>query len=202
MIDCLTRLVEPETAGSPMGGLKWTRRSLAKLSKALSEVGIHVSPNTVGKWLKNLGYSLRVNRKCLSSTASPWRDEQFTQIAALREHCRASGIPIISVDTKKKELIGRFANAGAVWCRRPPLVNDHDFRSQAKGRAVPYGIYDLQANRGTVLIGDSSDTPAFAVDCIVRWFDTEGRRRYPDADHLVILADCGGSNSCRSLAWK
>ena len=104
--------------------------------------------------------------------------------------------------TKKKELVGLFRNAGSTWSREPQPVNDHDFRSQAEGLAVPYGIYDLHANRGTVFVGDSKDTPAFAVDCIEQWFRTEGRERYPDADRLVILADCGGSNSYRAYAWK
>ena len=185
-----------------MGGLLWTYRSLAKLADELSKSGVKVSPATVGKWLKARGYSLRVNRKTLSRPAPPGRDEQFQRIAALREQCRADGIPVISVDTKKRELVGLFRNAGSTWRCEPQDVNDHDFRSQAKGLAVPYGIYDLQANRGTVFVGDSKDTPAFAVDCIEHWFRTEGRERYPDADELVILADCGGSNGYRLYAWK
>ena len=202
MIEQLLQLVQLETAGDPMGGLLWTRRSLSKLSAALKEYGIKACPTTVGKWLRSRNYSPRVNWKCLSRSASAGRDEQFHKISALIEDCRAKGIGVISVDTKKKELIGQFANAGAVWCKTPTRVNDHDFRSQAKGRAVPYGIYDLQANCGTVFVGDSSDTPAFAVDCITNWFETKGRKLYPGADRLVILADCGGSNSNRARAWK
>ena len=185
-----------------MGGLKWTYRSLAKLAAELSRSGVKVSPATVGKWLKARGYSLRVNRKCLSRPAPPGRDEQFRRIAALRDTCQADSIPLISVDTKKKELVGLFKNAGATWDRTPQQVKDHDFRSEAEGLAVPYGIYDLQANRGTVFVGDSKDTPAFAVDCVTDWFLSEGRQRYPDAERLVILADCGGSNGYRPRAWK
>ena len=185
-----------------MGGLLWTRRSLSKLAQILSETGITVSPMTIRKWLRSLGYTPRVNRKCISRTVPSGRDEQFMHISDLREHCYANGIPVISVDTKKKELIGLFANPGAVWCRVAKQVNDHDFRSQAEGRAVPYGIYDLQANHGIVCVGDSADTPTFAVDCITYWYNTVGRKRYPNADRLVILADCGGSNSNRARAWK
>ncbi len=202
MIETLLQLVRPETAGDPMGGLLWTYRSLAKLAAELSRCGSSVSPATIGKWLKSLGYSLHVNRKSLSRPSPPGRDDQFRRIAALREHCRDKGIPILSVDTKKKELIGRFGNPGATWGTAPEQVNDHDFRSQAKGLAVPYGIYDLHANRGTVFVGDSKDTPAFAVDCLEHWCRTEGRQRYPDSDRIVILADCGGSNGYRCRAWK
>ena len=202
MIGELLRLVANETAGDPMGGLLWTYRSLAKLAAALSLSGVKVSPATVGKWLKSRGYSLRVNRKCLSRAAPPGRDEQFGRITALRTSCRAAGTPVISVDTKKKELVGLFRNAGATWSRAPQEVKDHDFRSEAEGLAVPYGIYDLHANRGTVFVGDSRDTPAFAVDCIEHWFRSDGLQRYPHAGRLVILADCGGSNGYRLHAWK
>ncbi len=202
MIEQLLRLLRTETAGDPMGGLLWTYRSLAKLAAELSRCGSSVSPATVGKWLKSLGYSLHVNRKSLSAASPPGRDDQFQRIAALRQHCRDKGIPILSVDTKKKELVGRFRNAGATWGTSPEEVNDHDFRSQAKGLAVPYGLYDLLANRGTVFVGDSKDTPAFAVDCLEHWCRTEGLERYPDSDRIVILADCGGSNGYRCRAWK
>ncbi|MXW33289.1 MAG: ISAzo13 family transposase [Rhodothermaceae bacterium] len=121
---------------------------------------------------------------------------------ALIEQCRAEGIFVISVDTKKKELIGRFASPGTIWCKKPIKVNDHDFPSYARFKAVPYGIFDLLNNRGTVGVGDSSDTPEFAVDCIVHWFEHGGRHLYPHAKRLVILADCGGSNNYRARAWK
>ena len=127
---------------------------------------------------------------------------QFEGIAALRDRFLSEALPIISIDTKKKEIVGRFKNAGAAWNREPVLVNDHDFRSDALGIAIPYGIYDLQANRGTVFVGTSCDTPQFAVECIERWWRTEGQQRYPETQHLAILADGGGSNAASSRAWK
>ena len=152
--------------------------------------------------LKAMGYSLRVNHKKLAGASNPNRDQQFRHITALRERCAADHSPLISVDTKKKELVGRFRNPGAKWDRSPELVNDHDFRSDADGLAVPYGIYDPRANAGTVFVGRTADTPAFAVDCIEKWWRTEGRKRYPEAKTLQILADGGGSNSCTARAWK
>ena len=202
MIDELLELIRPETAGDPMGGLLWTRRSLVKLAEALTERGIKVSPTTVGKWLRSLGYSLRVNRKSISSSNPRERDNQFKYIEALREYCLQMGIPIISVDTKKKELIGLFANAGAIWANVSKRVNDHDFRSLAIAKAIPYGIYDLLFKHGFICLGDSSDTAEFAVENLVRWWKNFGCNRYPNADRIVILADCGGSNGNRSRAWK
>ena len=183
-----------------MGGLRWMRRSVAKLATQLTDDGFPVSASTVRRLLRRHGFSLRVNRKCLATTRHPDRDPQFQRIAALRQ--AHAGRPVISVDTKKKELVGLFRNAGTTWQRDAPEVFDHDFRSLAKGRAVPYGIYDLQANRGCVCVGDSADTPRFAVDCIETWWRTEGRARYPKATSLLILADSGGSNGCRPRAWK
>ena len=191
-----------ETAGDPVSGLKWTRRTTAKLADELRGLGIHVCPQTVARLLKAMGYSLRVNHKKLAGASHPNRDQQFQHITALRERCAADNSPLISVDTKKKELVGTFRNPGAKWDRSPELVNDHDFRSDADGRAVPYGIYDPRANAGTVFVGRTADTPAFAVDCIEKWWRTEGRKRYPEAKTLQILADGGGSNSCTARAWK
>ena len=131
-----------ETAGDPVSGLKWTRRTTAKLADELRGLGIHVCPQTVARLLKAMGYSLRVNHKKLAGASHPNRDQQFQHITALRERCAADNSPLISVDTKKKELVGTFRNPGAKWDRSPELVNDHDFRSDADGRAVPYGIYD------------------------------------------------------------
>ncbi len=141
-----------------------------------------------------MGFSLRVNHKKLAGASHPNRDDQFQRITALRQRCAVENTPMISVDTKKKELVGAFKNAGAKWDRVPELVKDHDFRSEAEGRAIPYGIYDPQANTGTVFVGATADTPAFAVDCIEKWWRTEGRKRYPQAETLQILADSGGSN--------
>jgi len=191
-----------DTAGDPMSGLKWTCRTTAKVAAELRSVGIAVSDRTVAKLLKKMGFSLRVNHKKLSGCAHPDRDAQFGRIAELRERCAVDHLPIISIDTKKKELIGSFKNPGVTWDREPVLVNDHDFRSEADGIAVPYGVYDLHANTGTLFISTSYDTPGFAVDCVEKWWRTEGRKRYPGAKCLAILADGGGSNASASRAWK
>jgi hypothetical protein len=148
-----------------------------------------------------MGYALHANSKSIS-VSSPQRDQQFGWLSHQREEFTRSGYPIISVDTKKKELVGQFKNNGRVWSQAPILVQDHDFRSQAKGMAIPYGIYDLHANRGRVVVGTSHDTPAFAVEAICQWWRREGYRRYPNAPELLILADSGGSNGARCRAWK
>lgn len=191
-----------ETAGDPMTGLKWTRRTTYKIATELQSFGIQVSTRTVAGLLKKMGFSLRVNHKKLSGNSHPNRDAQFAHIAELRERCVAEQSPIISVDTKKKELVGNFKNQGSKWDREPVLVNDHDFRSEAEGIAVPYGVYDLRANRGTLFVGSSYDTPEFAVQCIENWWRHEGQQRYPNADNLAILADGGGSNGSTCRAWK
>jgi hypothetical protein len=190
--------MQHDTAGDPMTGLKWTRRTTAKIAVELSSVGIEISDRTVAKLLKKMHFSLRVNQKKLSSVAPDERDSQFAHIADLRESFAAEGLPVISVDTKKRELVGRFKNGGVTWGREPVPVNDHDFRSDAIGIAIPYGVYDLQANRGTVFVGTTYDTPYFAVDAVEKWWRTEGQRRYRDAGHLAILADGGGSNGVTS----
>jgi hypothetical protein len=149
-----------------------------------------------------MGYSLRVNHKKLSTDFSPHRDEQFLYLTDLRDRFQRRGLPIISVDTKKRELVGNFNNPGARWDLSPRLVNDHDFRSDSTGVAIPYGIYDLLANRGSVVVGVSHDTPAFAAHAISHWWLTEGGVRYPRSRQLLILSDTGGSNGCRCRAWK
>jgi len=202
VIPRIEEIMKHETAGDPMNGLKWTRRTTAKIAAELQSLGIQVSARTVAGLLKKMGFSLRVNHKKLSGSSHPDRDAQFSRIAELRERCAAEHLPVISVDTKKKELVGAFKNQGAKWDREPVLVNDHDFRSDADGIAVPYGVYDLQANRGTLFVGTSYDTPEFAVDCVENWWRIEGRMRYPDADRLAILADGGGSNGSNCRAWK
>ena len=148
-----------------------------------------------------MGFSLRVNHKCIPSTSPAERNAQFEFIDRLRQDCAHSNTPSISIDTKKKELLGRFRNAGVSWEPAPVPVNDHDFRSHASGLAVPHGIYDTLANRGFPRVGVSSDTAYFAVDNLHAWCCSEGRSRYPHASQLVILADCGGSNSYRTRAW-
>jgi len=191
-----------ETAGDPMSSLKWTSRTTAKISAELKSAGINVCPRTVARLLRKMDFSLRVNHKKLSGRSHPDRDAQFSHIAEMRERCVADNLALISIDTKKKELVGNFKNAGVKWDRQPVEVNDHDFRSQADGIAVPYGVYDMQANRGTLFVGTSSDTPEFAVDCIEKWWRTEGQHRHPDQKRLFILADGGGSNASNSRAFK
>jgi hypothetical protein len=195
-------LMQHDTAGDPISGLKWTRKTTVKVAAELQRLGIDVSDRTVARLLRQMGFALRVNHKKLSGASPQNRDAQFTHIAEVRERFAAQGLPLISIDTKKKELVGRFKNAGASWERRPVLVNDHDFRSDATGIAIPYGIYDLRANRGTVFVGHSCDTPEFAVDCLETWWRTEGRPRHHNAEQLAILADGGGSNAASSRAFK
>ena len=202
MIERIRELLAPETAGDPMSGLKWCRRTPARIAAQLRSLGFAISPRTAARIVRSLGYSLRVNRKQVARTCHPDRDQQFQRIARLREQCLADGTPLISVDTKKKELIGRFKNPGAKLDREPEAVLDHDFPSDADGRAVPYGIFDLRANHGFFAVGTSADTPAFAVDAIETWWRETGRLRYPGARRLVILADSGGSNGYRPRAWK
>ena len=180
----------------------WTGQRLRGISWQLAQLGLRVCPNTVRRLLDEVGYALHANRKSLCAKTSPFRDQQFGLLNHQRQEFTLSGYPIISVDTKKKELMGQFKNNGRVWGRDPVLVQDHDFRSQAKGRAIPYGIYDLHANRGMVVVGTSHDTSAFAVDAICQWWRRQGRQRYPEAPELLILADSGGSNGARCRAWK
>ncbi|MGA3090343.1 MAG: hypothetical protein ABSD75_17150 [Terriglobales bacterium] len=143
--------------------MKWSRRTTAKVAMALTDFGVRVSPNTVARLLHHLGYSLRVNHKQLSTDHSPDRNHQFRYLGDLRDRFERRGLPIISVDTKKHELVGHFRNPGTRWDLSPRLVNDHDFRSDSTGVAIPYGIYDLLANRGSVVVGVSHDTPTFAA---------------------------------------
>jgi hypothetical protein len=198
VIACIETLMQHDTAGDPMSGLKWTRKTTSKIAAELQWLDIHVSDRTVARLLKQMDFALRVNHKKLSGASAEDRDAQFTHIAEVRERFAAQGLPLISIDTKKKELVGRFQNAGASWERQPVLVNDHDFRSDASGIAIPYGIYDLRANRGTVFVGHAHDTPEFAVECVETWWRTEGRQRHHDAAQLAILADGGGSNAANS----
>jgi hypothetical protein len=196
-------LLQEDTAGDPMGrrGL-WTGKRLRVISRELAQLGLRACPNTVRRLLTELDYALHANRKSLCPNVSPHREEQFDYLTYQREQFRRSGLPIISVDSKKKELVGQFKNPGQVWSREGILVQDHDFRSQAKGLATPYGIYDEQANRGMVVVGTSHDTPCFAVEAICQWWRREGSRRYAGAPELLILADSGGSNGPRCRAWK
>ena len=196
-------LVEPVTASDPMGERKWVRASPRRLSRGLGEAGHPASPPTVRRLLDARGYRLHANTKRLEAGAAhPDRDQQFRYIAGQRRAFGAAGRPQISVDAKKKELIGAFKNGGRAWGQAAEAVNAHGFRQDALGRAVPYGIYDLARSRGTVYVGQSADTPRFAVEMVARWWADEGQAAFPAAGELLILADGGGSNSARSRAWK
>lgn len=185
-----------------MTGLKWSRRTTEKIADAVSGHGILVSANTVARLLHDMDYSLRLNQKRLASDSSPDRNLQFDYIADLRERFRRYRWPIISVDTKKRELVGNFKNSGARWDRQAWPVRDHDFRSDSLGVAIPYGIFQPLANRGCVVVGVSHDTSAFAAHAIAHWWQREGLHQYGHSRQLLILADTGGSNSCRRRAWK
>lgn len=186
-----------------MSDQKWVRSSLRHLSRRLAAVGHAASPPTVGRRLRKLDYSLKANRKERErGSAHPERDAQFRQIEAQKAAHRVAHQPIISVDTKKKELVGDFKNAGRDWNREAEVVGVHDFPSEALGRSVPYGVYDVDRNQGYVRVGTSADTPQFAVEAIRAWWETEGMGAYGPADGMLILADGGGSNSYRSRVWK
>ncbi len=182
---------------------KWVRRSLHKLAAHLVGAGHAVSAPTVARLLRKHDYSPRINSKEKEAGAQhPERNRQFEYLQQQTKRFRAAGSPIISVDTKKKELIGDFRQAGQSWVQEPIEVNVHDFPSVAVGRAVPYGIYDVARNEGAVFVGRSADTPEFAVSAIARWWEQIGAEAYPEARELLIVADSGGSNGCRSGVWK
>ena len=185
-----------------MTGVKWTRKTTEKIAQVLVKQGISVSPNTVARLLDEMDFSLRVNRKSIASNSSPYRDQQFQHIASLRTRFERQGLPIISVDSKKREMIGNFKQAGSKWDRTPVKVKDHDFLSEADGVALPYGIYDTVLNRGMVSVGISHDTSTFAAHSIATWWKREGSMHYPNASRLLVLADSGGSNSSNRWAWK
>ena len=164
--------------------------------------GYPLAIHTIRRLVLKLGYSLKANRKRFTGPPHPDRDRQFRYIARLKKRFFRAGWPVISVDTKKKELIGNFKNAGVTWCQQAEEVNAHDFPQDALARVAPYGIYLPQLDRGYVYVGVSRDTPEFAVDAISQWWTNHGRRLYPQAKRLLILADAGGSNGCRPRLWK
>ena len=202
--EALERLVDPVTRGDPTSPLRWTCKSRAKLASTLSNDGWRVSSTTVGRLLHELGYSLQSVRKSREGAAHPDRNEQFEHINATAVSFLRRKQPVISVDTKKKELVGDFKNGGREWQPRatPEKALVHDFPSDAIGKAIPYGVYDMARNEAWVSVGRDHDTPQFAVASIRQWWKLMGRRAYPDADHLFITADAGGSNGYRSRAWK
>lgn len=191
-----------ETAGDPMGSLKWTRKSTHQASRELKRLKVPASPGTVARLLRASAFSLKANRKMIAQTHHPERDRQFKYLTKMKQQFAANGDPTLSVDAKKKELIGNFKNAGKLWCREAPAVADHDFRSDADAIVNPYGLYDVQRNSGLVVVGTSYDTPEFAADAIALWLKTPGEKLYPQTKHLLLLADTGGSNGCRARAWK
>jgi len=168
----------------------------------MTRAGERLGRTTLRRLLRRHKLSLKSNVKHLSPREHPDRDRQFQYIQARRRSFEAAGWPILSVDTKKRELIGPFKSPGRIWCERAPEVYTHDFPHHAKARAIPYGVYDVQAQRGHIYVGVSADTPDFAVEAIVRWWQRVGRRRYPDARQLLLLADGGGSNGYRARRWK
>jgi len=200
----LEKLVEPLTRGDPTSPLRWTCKSKAKLASALMSQGYKISATTVGHLLHALGYSLQSVRKSNEGSSHPDRNAQFEYINAIASDFLERKQPVISVDTKKKELVGDFRNAGQEWQPRgkPEKALVHDFPSDAIGKAIPYGIYDMARNEAWVSIGRDHDTPAFAVASIKQWWTMMGKSAYPNASELFITADSGGSNGYRSKAWK
>ena len=203
--EMLETLVDPLTRGDPESPLRWTCKSTSTLSSELfSQHGIRISDKTVGKLLREHGYSLQAPNKSVEGAQHPDRNAQFERINEKSQNCIKHGIPVISVDTKKKELIGNFKNGGREWQPQgePELVDVHDFPGDALGKAIPYGVYDIAANDGFVSVGVDHDTPVFAATSIEAWWKQVGEKRYPNARALFITADAGGSNSYRSHVWK
>ena len=191
-----------DIAGCPVSLIRWSRRSTYRLSEELKENDIFVSPSSVGKILRENNFSLRANRKCIAETRHPDRNRQFEIIAETRKRFEDAGHPIISVDSKKKELIGNFKNPGKTWRKEDDCVHIHDFRSHATGIASPYGVFEPIYNLGTVFVGMSYDTSEFAVDCIELWLNDFAQKRYSCLKELLILCDGGGSNGARTRLWK
>jgi hypothetical protein len=205
LLDDLRALVGDEARGDPERVLLWTSKSLRTLARELGVQGHRVGKDVVGRLLKGrLGFSLQSARKTLEGTQHPDRDAQFQQINTTVARAIAAGEPAISIDTKKKELVGAFKNPGREWhpAGRPPRVNTHDFPSLAGGKAIPYGVYDIADDSAMVSVGIDHDTAQFSVAAIRAWWEQLGQTRYPKATRLVITADCGGSNGNRTRLWK
>jgi len=209
-----------ETAGDPMTGLRWTRKTREKIVEEMSKSGIDIGKTAIGKILKKMEFSLRCNSKKISNGGKKLtpkerqaRNDQFIHIAEMRERFEKLNLPIISADCKAKELVGNFKNSGTRLKRLADLVNDHDFMSYAIGKAFPYGLFDERLQEGYVYVGQSlwdeeakcftsSETPEFAAENVARWWRDYGSKRYPDATEILILVDAGGSNGYRSRMWK
>ena len=204
IVSALEALVDPVTRGDPESPLRWTSKSTRKLAGELGDQGFKVSPQKVGQLLHDSGYSLQSTNKTLEGTSHPDRDAQFNFINDRVDAFHARGAPVISVDTKKKELVGDFTNRGREWqpAGQPVPVRVHDFLDPTLGKAIPYGVYDLARNDAWVNVGVDHDTPEFAVRSIAEWWKRMGRRAYPSATELLITADGGGSNGSRCRLWK
>jgi hypothetical protein len=197
----LQKMLSEETAGDPMGPQRWVRSSLRNLSKRLGEQGHQACTHTVARLLRRMGYSLQVAKKKQAGAQHPDRDEQFKYIAALKAQFLGEKLPVISIDTKKKELNGNYRREGKSW-RKEPFEVDSYFASYAQCVAVPFGIYDVAKNVGYVTVGTSHNTAEFAVNCLVNWWSLHGRSAYPHADRVLILADGGGGNGYNLRTWK
>jgi len=204
LLEALDELVYPETRGSPMSFLRWTSKSTAKLAEDLVRQGFKITDDTVGRILRSLGYSLQAPAKEKEGTQHPDRDAQFRYLNKQVGVFVNQAEPVISVDTKKKELVGEYSNGGREYQPKgePERTKTHDFIDKDLGRAVPYGVYDLANDEGWVSVGDSADTAAFAVEAIRRWWSSMGKPRFPEAKKLLITADAGGSNGARVRLWK
>lgn len=204
LLPALQRLVEPATLGDPMRPLIWVSKSMEKLAETLTGMGHPISADTVRKELVKLGFSRQYNRKADEGSKHPDRNAQFEHINRHVVAAQAKGEPVISVDTKKKELVGNYKNGGSDWRPKgaPIRVNVHDFEDKQLGKVVPYGVYDVGANEGFVSVGITADTATFAVQSIRTWLERMGRARYPRMKALTITADCGGSNGARVRLWK
>ena len=204
LLSDLERLLEADTRGDPEGPLRWTAKSVRQLARGLRELGHEIHYSSVPKLLRALGYSLQANRKAREGSQHPDRDAQFCHINATAKAAIDAGEPVISVDTKKKELVGDFKNGGREWrpTGQPVPVRTHDFKDKQLGKAIPYGVYDLANDEGWVSVGIDHDTAQFAVASIQSWWEQLGRQRFPNAQTLTITADCGGSNGNRTRLWK
>ena len=204
LLKALDGLVDPTSRGDPENPLKWTSKSVRKLAGELNSKGFQICPMTVSTLLKELGYSLQVNKKTLENNQHVDRDKQFNHINAKALQTQNNNCPVISVDTKKKENIGNYKNNGQEFAKKatPIKVNGHDFPDKKLGKVVPYGVYDIGKNKGWVSVGISSDTAEFAVNAIRTWWYGYGKKEYLSARTLMITADCGGSNGYRVRLWK
>ena len=204
LLAALLALVEPTQRGDPMSPLRWTTKSTRALAGELARQGHAIGPDTVARLLREEGFSLQGNAKMLEGAQHPDRDVQFRYVAGQVAEHRGAGQPVVSIDAKKKELVGQFKNVGREWARAgdPVRVDCHDFPGDALGRALPYGIYDVAANTGWVNVGTDHDTATFAVESLRRWWNAAGRAGYPGASRLLITADAGGSNGYRTRTWK